>query len=188
METTPEPRLPFVRLAALTVVALAIHGYHLGVEDAEIHIPAAKKLLDPSLYPYATEFFMSHARLSLFDPLLAWTAQLTHLPIDLTISLWYVTSLFFLLVAGWMLATSSFETARARWASVLAMTAALAMPVANTGLLLVDPYLTPRSFSTPLTLFALAFLLRRSYAFAALATLATIACDESWNNNEIPIS
>jgi len=175
MEATPEPRLPFVRLAALTVGALAIHGYHLGVEDAEIHIPAAKKLLDPSLYPYATEFFMSHARLSLFDPLLAWTAQLTHIPIDLTISLWYVTSLFFLLAAGWMLATISFETARARWAAVLAMTAALAMPVANTGLLLVDPYLTPRSFTTPLTLFALAFLLRRRYAFAALATLATVA-------------
>ena len=77
MNTTEEERLPIVRLALLTAAALIIHGYHLGVEDAEIYIPAAKKLLNPSLYPYATEFFLSHERLSLFGQILAWTARLT---------------------------------------------------------------------------------------------------------------
>ena len=38
-------KLPILRLGGLTAAALAIHGYHLGVEDAEIYVPAAKKLL-----------------------------------------------------------------------------------------------------------------------------------------------
>ena len=46
---------------------------------------------------------------------------------------------------------------------MLVVTAVLAMPATNTGLLLVDPYMTARSFSTPLTLFALAGLLERRY-------------------------
>ena len=78
-------RLPMLRLGGLTAAALVIHGYHLGVEDAEIYIPAAKKLLHPELYPYADEFFLSHGHLSLFAPVLSWTARLTHLPIDWSI-------------------------------------------------------------------------------------------------------
>jgi hypothetical protein len=51
----------------------------------------------------------------------------------------------------------------------------LTMPATNTGLLLMDPYLTPRSFSTPLTLVALVFLLRCRYVCATLAILCAAA-------------
>jgi hypothetical protein len=168
-------RLPWLRLAALTAAALLIHGYHLGVEDAEIYLPAAKKLLNPQLYPFGTEFFLSHGRLSLFSPILAWTAKLTHLPVDWTILGWYVATLFAMLASCWMLATACFESARARWSAVLIATAVLAMPATNTGLLLIDPYLTARSLSTPLTLFALAGFLERKYALVCVAVLATAA-------------
>ncbi len=47
------------------------------------------------------------------------------------------------------------------------------MPATNTGLLLMDPYLTARSFSTPLTLLALAGLLERKYVLAGAAILVT---------------
>jgi hypothetical protein len=47
------------------------------------------------------------------------------------------------------------------------------MPATNTGLLLVDPYMTGRSFSTPLTVFTLAFLLERKYVRASVTMLAT---------------
>ena len=47
------------------------------------------------------------------------------------------------------------------------------MPATNTGLLLMDPYLTARSFSTPLTLLALAALLGRKYVLAGAAILVT---------------
>ena len=175
MEKASDQRMPFVRLALLTAAALAIHGYHFGVEDAEIHIPSAKKLLHPYLYPYADEFFLSHGYLSIFDPILVWTARITHLSIDGTIFLWYIVSLFAMLASCWMLAAIAFSSPRARWCSVLVITAVLTMPATNTGLELIEPYLTPRSLSTPLTIFALGAFLSRRYALAALATLATAA-------------
>jgi len=175
MKIALKQRLPIVRLGLLTAAAVAIHGYHLGVEDAEIYIPAARKLLHPSLYPFGEEFFLSHGRLSLFSPILAWTARLTHLSMDWTISLWYLISLFATLISCWLLAAASFSSSRARWCSVLVITAVLAMPATNTGLLLVDPYLTARSFSTPLILFALLSYLGHRYTVAAVLTLFTAA-------------
>jgi hypothetical protein len=175
MKTASESRLPFVQLGLLTLAALAIHGYHLGVEDGEIYIPAARKLLHPDLYPYATEFFQSHERLSLFAPILAWTARLSHLSMDWAVLLWYIATLFMTLAACWMLAATVFYSARARWCSVLIITTILTMPATNTGLLLMDPYLTARSFSTPLTLFALTAFLRRRYLVAVLLTVLTAA-------------
>jgi len=169
----PNQRLPLLRLGLLTAAGLALHGYHMGVEDAEIYIPAAKKLLHPDLYPYATEFFLTHGRLSLFSPILVWTSRLTHLPMDWTIALWYVVTLFATLVSCWMLAAACFTSPRARWCGLLMITAVLTMPATNTGLLLMDPYLTARSFSTPLTLLALAWFLSRRYVLAAAALLVT---------------
>ena len=92
-------QVPFLRLGLLTTAAVAIHGYHFGVEDSEIFIPAAHRLLNPHLFPYADEFFQAHQRLSLFSPILAWTARLTHLSMDWTVFLWYVASLFAMLVS-----------------------------------------------------------------------------------------
>ena len=166
-------RLPLLRLGGLTAAALLIHGYHLGVEDAEIYIPAAKKLLDPGLYPYADEFFLSHGHLSLFAPVLAWTARLGHMPIDWSIFAWYLLTLFAMLASCWTLLAACFSSARARWTGMLVVTAVLAMPATNTGLLLMDPYMTARSFSTPLTVFTLACLVQRKYASAAVALLVT---------------
>jgi hypothetical protein len=175
LKTVPESRLPWFRILFLTAAALAIQGYHLGVEDGEIYLPAARKLLHPDLYPYATEFFESHERLSLFAPILAWTARLTHLSMDWTAFLWYVATLLMTLAACWMLAAICFERTRARWCALLVVSTILAMPATNTGLLLMDPYLTARSFSTPLTLFALVALARQKYLAAVLITVVTAA-------------
>jgi hypothetical protein len=175
MKTTMEERLPIARLALLTTAALAIHGYHLGVEDGEIYIPAAKKLLDPGLYPYATEFFLSHEHLSLFGQILAETARLMHISMDWTIFLWYIVTVLLFMLASWRLVAVCFSTSRARWGSLLLVTAVMTMPATNTGLLLMDPYLTARSFSTPLTLVSLALLLKKRYALATAATLLMFA-------------
>lgn len=174
MESHLAQRIPLIRLGLLTVAALAIHGYHFGVEDSEIYIPAAIKLLHPNFYPYASEFFLSHEHLSLFASILAWSARLSHIPIDWVVFLWYVTTLFAMLVACWTLAATCFDSGRARWSAMLFVTAALMMPAANTGLLLMDPYITARSFSTPLTVFVLTGLLARRYIFASIAAVFTL--------------
>ena len=165
--------IPFLRLLGLTAAALLIHGYHLGVEDAEIYVPAVKKFLHPQLYPFAPEFFLSHAHLSLFSPIVALTSKFSHLPIDWTIFAWYLASLFATLLSCWMLASACFSSPRAVWSSMLVITAVLTMPATNTGLLLVDPYLTARSISTPLTLFALGAILERRYVWASVAAALT---------------
>jgi hypothetical protein len=94
---------------------------------------------------------------------------------DWTIFLWYVASLYALMLGCWMVVRACFQSPRARWCSLLVITAVITMPAANTALLLADPYLTPRSFSTPLLLIALANLLERRYAYAAIAALAACA-------------
>jgi hypothetical protein len=173
MKITSEGRPPVLRIAGLTASALIIHGYHYGVEDAEIYVPAARKLLHPDLYPYATEFFLSHGHLSVFGPILAWTAKLTHLSMDWTLFAWYIVSLFATLTTCWLLLAACFSAPRARWTGMLIIAAVLTMPATNTGLLLIDPYLTARSLSTPLTLFALASFLDHRYARVAAAMLVT---------------
>lgn len=171
--TKEDVRVPLLRLAGLTVFAFLLHGYHLGVDDGEIYLPAARRLLNPHLYPYAPEFFLSHAKLSLFSHALAWAAQLTHLSMEWTILGWYVVTLFAVLTAAWLLASECFKSARAVWSSVLLFAAVLTMPATNTGLLLMDSDLTSRSFTTPLTLFALAFLLKKR-SLAAGITIVLI--------------
>ncbi len=169
MKDVSRDRLPIFGLLALTAAALLVHGYHSGVEDAEIYVPAAKKLLHPDLYPYAPEFFLAHGHLSIFAPILAWTSRLTSLSMDWTLFAWYVACLFGTLACSWMILVACFSNERARWTSMLIVTAVLTMPATNTGLLLVDPYLTARSFSVPVTLFALAGLLQRRYGRVAAA-------------------
>lgn len=173
MQSIRSLRFPAAWIGVLTLGALAIHGYHLGVEDGEIYIPAARKLLHPGLYPYASEFFLSHERLSLFAPIVAASARLTHLSLDWSAFLWYLVTLYATLAGSWLLASVCFTSERARWCAVLVMTAVMTMPATNTGLLLIDPYITARSFSTPLTLFALVALVRGRVWVTTLLILVT---------------
>src|SRR5437899_12378430 len=85
-------RVPIFRLLLITSLAVLVHGYHLGVDDSAIYVPAIKRVADPNLYPFGAEFFMSHAHLSIFAGLVGGSARLTHLPIDTVIFGWHVRS------------------------------------------------------------------------------------------------
>ena len=91
---------PAPGLSAITALAVLVHGYHLGVDDSAIYVPAIKRVADPNLYPFGAEFFMSHAHLSIFAGLVGGSARLTHLPIDTVIFGWHVASIFLLLLAA----------------------------------------------------------------------------------------
>ena len=145
---------PLPRLGAIAALAVLVHGYHLGVDDSAIYVPAVKRVADPSLYPFGAEFFLSHARLSIFAGLVGGSARLSHLPADLVIFGWHVASILLLLVAAWRLASCCFEHSHARWSGVALLAATLSVPVAGTALVVMDPYLTARSLSTPAALFA----------------------------------
>ena len=176
--TPPSARDPLVALClgAIAALAVLVHGYHLGVDDAAIYVPAIKRVADPTLYPFGAEFFMSHAHLSLFPELIGGSARQSHLPIDVVIFAWHVASVFLLLAAEWRLLGCCFESASARWSGVAFLAATLSVPVAGTALAIMDPYLTARSLSTPATLLAIAWYLsnRPRWALVWLAVAAVM--------------
>ena len=149
-ESAPQtqPLRTFVYLLALTALALAVHGYHLAVEDAAIYVPAIKQHLNPALYPFNAEFFLVQTRPMLFDELVAWSIKLTHLPFNWAIFLWHVLTVFAFLWATLRLARKCFADTAAQWSAVLMIAALLTMPISGTKLLLFDQYLHPRSISS----------------------------------------
>jgi hypothetical protein len=49
MSSFSGPRVPVLGLALVAALAVLIHGYHLGVDDAAIYVPAIKRVADPAL-------------------------------------------------------------------------------------------------------------------------------------------
>jgi hypothetical protein len=147
---------PALGCALLAAVAVAVHGYHAGADDAGIWEPAIKKAADPSLYPFGDEFFMQHAHLSLFPRVLGWLTRFSGVSPDLAIFLCHLAGVFLLLLASRQLLAACFESERARWAGVATLAITLSVPVAGTAMPIMDPYVTARTLSTPLAVFALA--------------------------------
>lgn len=154
-------------LLLLTLGALAVHGYHPYAEDAEIYLPGIKKLLHPALYSSGTEFFELHASLTLFPNLIAASVRFTHIPFDYAIFIWYLASIFLLLLACWEFSGVCFATRRARWGAVALIASLLTLPVAGTALYLNDQYLNPRNLAAFAAVFAVTRVLQKKYARAA---------------------
>ena len=146
----------FLLLTLVATASIFVHGYHLGSDDAEIYVPAIKKVADPALFPFDSDFFMHHAHLSFFPDLIGNSARLTRLPTDWIIFLWHAVSVFLLLLAGRELLRTCFQSKRAQWAGVVLLASVFTAPVAGTALVIMDPYVTARSLSTPAILFAVA--------------------------------
>ena len=168
-------RKEFLNLLLLTAGAVLVHGYHPYVEDAEIYLPGVKKILNPALYPFGGEFFLSHAHLTLFPRLIAWSVQLSHLPFDVAILVWQVLSIFLLLLACWKLTGVCFRDARARWCGVALVAALLTLPVAGTSLYIMDQYITSRSISAFSVMFAILYAAEEKYVLAGLWIAFTAA-------------
>ena len=88
-------------------------------------------------------------------PLLHWG------PLPVLLLVCQVASIFLFLLGAWQVATRIFSDRRNSWGAVLLAACCFTLPVAGTSLSIMDPYLTARSFSTPLTLFALAAVIAR---------------------------
>ena len=80
------------RVALLLLIsagAVLVHGYHPAVEDGELYLPGVKKALNPALYPFNGQFFLSHAHMTAFPNLIAASVRLTHIPFDYAVFLWH---------------------------------------------------------------------------------------------------
>lgn len=160
-------------LALFTAVAILVHGYHPFVEDAEIYVPGIKQALQPSLYPFNSAFFSSHAHLTLFPNLIAASVRITHLPLEWTLLGWQFASIFMLLLACWHIGRLCFSSREARWGGVALVASLLTIPVAGTALYILDQYVNTRSLSAPAVLFIVINVLERKLVRAALWAAAT---------------
>lgn len=157
-----------ILLLLLTIGALLVHGYHPFAEDAEIYLPGVEKILHPELFPFGAEFFQSHAHLTFFPNLIAASVRVTHLPLEAALFTWQLLSIFLLLWAGWELSSRCFTDAKARWAGVGLLAALLTLPVAGTGLYILDQYLNPRNLTAFAGIVAIGKVLDKKYAQAGL--------------------
>jgi hypothetical protein len=142
-------------VTALTLLALAVHGYHPYAEDGGLYLPEIKRLLHPEMYPQGAEFVVGHLRFSIFAPVMAALVRGTHLGIETVLLLTHLASLWATLYAAWLLAARCYESREARCGAVALLAVWITLPIAGTSLMLMDPYVTARSFSTPCSLLAL---------------------------------
>jgi hypothetical protein len=139
----------------LTGLVLLIHGYHPSAEDGGLYMAGIKWLLDPTLYPHGTGFVTEHLRFSLFAPMVAVLIRQSHLGLQVVLLLLHLASIWLVLFAAYLLAARCYGSRKSRVGAVSLLAMWITLPIAGTSLLLMDPYVTARSFSTPCVLFAL---------------------------------
>lgn len=145
----------FLLITALSVMALAIHGYHPYAEDGGLYLAGVKKLLDPRLYPYEAGFVTVDQRFSLFGPLVVVLVRLSDLGLMPMMLILYLATIWITLWAAWVIADRCYGSQEACYGAVSLLSLWLTMPIAGTSLLLMDQYVSARSISTPFTLFAI---------------------------------
>jgi hypothetical protein len=163
---------PVCILLLLTLAAILIHGYHLGIEDQDVYLAAVNKSLNPALYPVNSIFFTEQMKSSFFIRGVVGSIRLTGLPVPWALFLWHVGSIFLVLLGCWKIASACFESEMARWSGVLLVTALLTLPIAGTALFLVDTYLHPRALAAGAILLALASCLEKRWITTAIWLVA----------------
>ena len=163
----PLPRqFPLATIALLTLVVLLVHGYHPLADDGAVYVTGIKKLASPSLYQSDAVFATSPTRFSIFAHVLAPLLHVGSLPVLLLVC--HLASIFLFLLGIRQVATRIFCDRRSCWGAILLAACCFSLPVAGTSLSIMDPYVTARSFSTPLSLFALAAVLDENWAGSSL--------------------
>ena len=155
-------------IVLLTALSLAVMGYHPGAEDDGVYLTAVKADLQPPLYPHDSAFFRLQLQATVFDRLIAGFIKVTGTPLAWAELLWQFLSLFGILWAAHSIARHLFPAPRAQWAGVALVAAMFTLPVAGTALTLADQYLHPRNLATAIILAAVARILGRKTAQAAV--------------------
>ncbi len=142
-------------LLAFSILAIAVMGYHPGIEDDGVYLPAVKHDLNPALYPHDSAFFCRQLQATFFDKWVAGFIRLTHIPVAMTELLWQFGSILLILYGCWSIARKLFDDEWVQWAGVAMVAAMLTLPVSGTALYLADQHLHPRNIATALVLVAI---------------------------------
>ncbi len=146
--------------AFLTPIAVLILGFHPYAEDGGLYLAGVEYLLNPSLFPHMRQFVTAPLRYSAFAPCVASLTRHSGLSFDTVVFAIFLLCLWATIFAAWCIARECFASTREQVGATMVAALWLSLPVAGTSLMLIDPYLTARSLSTPLTLLAIACALR----------------------------
>ncbi len=141
-------------LLCFTLLGFAVMGYHPGLEDDGLYLSAVKMDLNPALYPHDAEFFRIQLEASYFDKIMASAVRLTGMPVAVMELAGQLAAIAIVVFACWRIACSLFDEERARWAGTAMVAAMFTLPVAGTGLFLLDQHLHARNAATALILLA----------------------------------
>ncbi|WP_158788433.1 hypothetical protein [Granulicella sp. L46] len=175
--TRPDPNLSprllppwsiHLAVVALAVLTLLLNGYHPLAEDGGLYVAGVQLTLNPTLFPHYTVFVSEHLHFSVFAPVLAFLVHLTHFSLAWVLLLTDLFSLWLTFYAAHRILRHAISSEPARFAGLCLLAAFWTLPIAGTSLLLMDPYVTARSLSTPLSLLAVAFALEDRPSFHPL--------------------
>ncbi len=181
VQPNPWPRSTwFPLLILLALATLFLNGYHPLAEDGGLYVAGVQLTLNPTLFPHYTVFVSEHLHFSIFAPVLASIVHLTHLSLPWVLLLTDLFSLWLTFYAAHRLLQRTISSEPAQLAGLCLLAAFWTLPIAGTSLLLMDPYVTARSLSTPLSLLAVAFALDdrtnfRPLLFAGLCLILAAA-------------
>jgi len=147
-------------LGGIALLAILIHGFHPYADDAGIYVSGVVLALHPHRFGPSTPFIAAYTHMSIFSWLVADVVRLTRLPISAVLLGFQFGGIWLLLYGTRQIARRCFSET-ASWGAVAMMAVCLTVPVAGTGLVIMDPYVTSRTLSTPLTLLAIGALLDR---------------------------
>ncbi len=161
-------------LSVLTLLTLIVNGYHPFAEDAGIYAAGVRLELNPALYAFSAAFIRPYLHLSVFY---LWNTLLIrglHLSLEWVFFATQIATTWMLLYAVWQIARRCFSSAPAQWGAVVLFALCLPVPVAGTSLYLMDPYVTSRSITMPITLLAISTTLDRRWLSTLLLLSAAI--------------
>jgi len=164
------------RVVLLTFFVLFIHGYHPFSDDAGgIYVPGIEKMMNPHLFGPDASFILAHSRFSIFSRVFAEILTVLHIPLEVGLFVSYLFTSFAFLLGCLRLSQRIFRDVTLQWGSTLLAAALFTLPVAATALFIMDPDPTARSFSTPLSIFALVACMDRRWKQLAFWFLLTVA-------------
>jgi hypothetical protein len=149
----------FAILLTISLATLFLNGYHPLAEDGGLYVAGVQLTLNRALFPHYTVFVSEHLHFSVFAPVLAFVVHLTHLSLAWVLLLTNLFSLGLTFYAAHRILKRTISNQAAQLAGLCLLAAFWTLPIAGTSLLLMDPYVTARSLSTPLSLLAVAFAL-----------------------------
>ncbi len=145
-----------IGLGALSAATIAIHGYHVGIEDQAIYLAGILHRLTPSLFPHDVILFEAQTRHTILDELVAGLIRGCHMSLDWSLLVLHLVTIFLLLFGAWRVARRCFSNTHAVWAGLAVLTGLFLIPIAGTSQTILNQYLHPTSLSTAVILLPLA--------------------------------